>query len=118
MTMDSYVKVVGAVMCLAVVAVAGVLTYVLIEDTNQWRAAEQFGVVLEKVDLIVVEGIIQSPSVIIVVGTPEEFMTIVKELRQDTVYYYPRLGYPSDRAYYVFNDEMTIAWKYIPKAGN
>ncbi len=94
-----------------------VLAYGDPRDWRQRKVAEQYGVELERAGLTVLEGIIQSPSVIVVVDNSLEFMITIEELQQDTVYYYPI--YPStDNAFYVFNDDMTIAWKYTPKGSN
>jgi len=70
-------------------------------------AVRQFTLDLEKTGLTVLEGIIESPSVIIVVRDSGEFIAVIEENQQDTVYRYIN-------KFYTFNDDMTIAWKFCP----
>lgn len=78
------------------------------------KLTDQFRAELEGAGLTIIEGVIQSPSVIITVDSPEEFMEIVEEYYQDVIYYDPNIRYFCSKSFYVFNDDMTIAWKYTP----
>lgn len=107
---------------ITIFVVFGVMSLFLIDlgvgDWRQRKTSELFYTELQESGLVVLEGIIESPSVIIVVGTSREFVTTVIELHQDTVYYCEESEYPRHGSFYVFNDAMTMAWKYTPKVGD
>jgi len=84
-------------------------------ETEEYAEMIEFLFFYQKYTLV--KGIVDSPSVIIYIDNYKEFDMRVQELN-NTVYYEP-----SDRmiprpqympTYYVFNDEMTIAWGYTP----
>ena len=73
----------------------------IIEDTHN-ELEQQYGVIL---------GIIESPSVIIIIDTFSKFTEMVDEIEPDIVYRY------SD-SFYVFDKGYTRAWKYTPLIEN
>ncbi len=95
------------------VLVVAFVAYINMDYNNQVREADRFGAELERAGITVLVGIVNSPSVIIVVDSPMEFMSMVWEHNQSIVY----RGYKI-LPYYVFNDDMSKAWKYIPKVSN
>lgn len=96
-----------------IVLIVGMMVYSTVDYNNKARAADRFGAELERAGLTVLVGIVNSPSVIIVVDSPMEFMSIVAEHNQNTVY----RGYKT-WPYYVFNDDMSMAWKYTPRVSD
>lgn len=70
------------------------------------KAVEVFISALDTAGLEVLQGRIESPSVIIDVYSVEEFISKVEEHNQSTVYV-------DGPRYYVFNEDMTIAWEYF-----
>jgi len=86
-------------------------------DWGQRKNSELYYAELQKLDYIVLEGIIESPSVIIVEDTFAGFVRTARDLHQDTVYHCCEPDYPRRSSFYAFNDDLTIAWKYTPKGG-
>lgn len=61
---------------------------------------------LETIGYDVVEGIVESPSVIIVIRDEAEFLNKVKEVDACTVYYRYWM-------FYVFDSNMQLAYRYV-----
>lgn len=62
----------------------------------------------EEYGFTVLDGIIKSPSVIIVISSYDEFIDVARDQGVDTLYKY-------NNEYYIFNPGMVIAWKYYPR---
>ncbi len=115
--LNEYNKMFIAMMVVFVVIFGGLYISMSVASSKQQRAAEQFGAVLERAGLTIVDGAIRSPSVVIEVDTSWEFTITIGKLQQDTIYY-DSTSFFFNGAYYVFNDDMTIAWMYRPKASD
>ena len=63
---------------------------------------------LKKADLKVMSCTIESPSVIVRIETPEEFILFVIEQGHDIVY-------EEGGVYYIFNQDLTMGWEYTPR---
>lgn len=77
-------------------AATGATLRILIETRNQLSTY-----------LIVEDGIIESPAVIIILYTYNEFTAKIDELNTDQIYRY-------SLSFYVFESGYTRAWKYTP----
>jgi len=104
MKTDNNIVVVGfiVVIFLALCGCAVVIAY------EQNKAFKAFVSMLDTEGLEVLQGTVESPSVIIDVYSPRQFMSIVSEHSQDIVY---RDGW----TFYIFNSGMTVAWRYYPQ---
>ncbi len=114
MRMSGSIDDTSKIMIIVIILVVGWIAYANVDYNNQVRAADRFGAELERTGITVLVGIVNSPSVIVVIDSSMEFMSMVLEHNQDTVY----RAYKTQPYYYVFNDDMSIAWKYMVKVGN
>lgn len=92
-----------------IITLVGLIGCVKIAKRNFKQTFEETKV--EVIDMLsknyqVIKGIIESPSVIIIVETFTEFKQKCEELDTKTVYY------DRDSDFYVFNDDLSIAWRF------
>lgn len=119
-------KLLGLILCCTtcVFFIAGLnnlYTRKQLEMEQYEQANDMFLAVLHFSDLDVLGVTINSPSIIVHIDTPSEFIFIAKEQSQDTIYTVVESVSSSNiyilqvPHYYIFNDDLTIAWKYRPE---
>jgi hypothetical protein len=105
------------VMFLLCIGVAVLIGY-FIWDTNDRFDREKYHVIssaLIPLNINIMDGKIDSPALIIEVNTLPEFIRICETNKATTVYKSLTNRYPYIIHYFVFNEEMTIAYEYMEK---
>lgn len=98
---SSFTKV---IMSLVIVCIIGGFSVIILQE----KASDIFQDILESNKVKVVRGIVDSPSVIIPIKDSGKIIRLIfSELNTTTVY---RYGW----TFYVFNEDMTVAYRYIP----
>lgn len=105
--------IVSFLVVIACVVLAGAVLYLFGEDAfldHRLRNREQFKEDLKMLGVDLIEGKVESPSVIITLTEKEEFLQKISDLKATVVYY--EGGLYDSVTYCVFEENMLIAYKF------
>lgn len=96
------------------IALTSIRHSVTLSEEDHAKRVEAFGKKLEEQGVRLIVGTVSSPSVIILLESETVFLQKVQDLNAQEVFHEERVSLRGKRSvvYYVFNNDMTIAWKY------